>query len=135
MVEVLSQVLSRVWLFVTSWTVGHQAPLSMGFSQQEYWSGLPPSSRGSSQLRGRTHVPCLSCTGRQILYHWATCEAHSFWSPSGKSANEFSISRNQLGNMCRAKIALLLLLEIYPEEAIKRYNETYFICMYTYSLQ
>ena len=26
---------------VTPWTVGHQAPLSMGFSRQEYWSGLP----------------------------------------------------------------------------------------------
>ena len=33
--------LSRVWLFVTLWTVALQAPLSMGFSRQEYWSGLP----------------------------------------------------------------------------------------------
>ena len=33
--------LSRVRLFATSWTVAHQAPLSMGFSRQEYWSGLP----------------------------------------------------------------------------------------------
>ena len=32
---------SRVWLFVTLRTVDHQAPLSMGFSRQEYWSGLP----------------------------------------------------------------------------------------------
>ena len=32
---------SHVRLFVTSWTVAHQAPLSMGFSGQEYWSGLP----------------------------------------------------------------------------------------------
>ena len=31
--------LSRVWLFATPWTVGHQAPLSVGFSRQEYWSG------------------------------------------------------------------------------------------------
>ena len=28
-------------LFVTLWTVAHQAPLSMGFSRQEFWSGLP----------------------------------------------------------------------------------------------
>ena len=34
-------VLSRVWLFATPWTVAHQAPLSMEFSRQEYWSGLP----------------------------------------------------------------------------------------------
>ena len=33
--------LSRVQLFVTLWTISHQAPLSMGFSRQEYWSGLP----------------------------------------------------------------------------------------------
>ena len=32
---------SRVRLFSTSWTVAHQTPLSMGFSRQEYWSGLP----------------------------------------------------------------------------------------------
>ena len=33
--------LSHVRLFVTPWTVAYQAPLSMGFSRQEYWSGLP----------------------------------------------------------------------------------------------
>ena len=33
--------LSRVRLFETLWTVSYQAPLSMGFSRQEYWSGLP----------------------------------------------------------------------------------------------
>ena len=33
--------LSCVHLFEIPWTVAHQAPLSMGFSRQEYWSGLP----------------------------------------------------------------------------------------------
>ena len=33
--------LSRVRLFATLWTVAHQAPLSMGFFRQEYWSRLP----------------------------------------------------------------------------------------------
>ena len=37
--------LSRVWLFSTPWTVAYQAP-SMGFSRQEYWSGLPFPSPG-----------------------------------------------------------------------------------------
>ena len=32
---------SHIQLFATLWTVAHQAPLSMGFSRQEYWSGLP----------------------------------------------------------------------------------------------
>ena len=39
-------VLSHVRLFVTPWTVGQQAPLSMGFPRQEYWSGLPCPSLG-----------------------------------------------------------------------------------------
>ena len=38
--------LSRARLFVTPWTVAHQAPLSMAFFRQEYWSGLPFPSPG-----------------------------------------------------------------------------------------
>ena len=38
--------LSHVQLFVTPWTLAHQAPLSMEFSRQEYWSGLPFPSPG-----------------------------------------------------------------------------------------
>ena len=38
--------LRRVQLFVTPWMVAHQAPLSMRFSRQEYWSGLPFPSPG-----------------------------------------------------------------------------------------
>ena len=38
--------LSRVQLFATPWAVAHQAPLSMEFSRQEYWSGLPVPSSG-----------------------------------------------------------------------------------------
>ena len=38
--------LSRVRLFATPWTLVRQAPLSMGFSKQEYWSGLPFPSPG-----------------------------------------------------------------------------------------
>ena len=45
-VKVKVKSLSRVWLFVTLWTVAYQAPLSMGFSRQEYWSGLPFPSPG-----------------------------------------------------------------------------------------
>ena len=39
--KVKMESLSRGWLFVTPWSVAYQAPLSMGFSRQEYWSGLP----------------------------------------------------------------------------------------------
>ena len=133
---------NHIRLFATPWTVAHQAPLSVGFSRQEYWSGLPcpppgdlpdpgikstslmylaPAgrffttsitkgavcakllscgqpcdpmdyrlpgspvhgifqarilecvaisfSRGSSRPRDWTHVPYISCLGRQVLYH------------------------------------------------------------------
>ena len=40
------KLLSRVRLFATPWTVAYQAPLSMDFSKQEYWSGVPFPSPG-----------------------------------------------------------------------------------------
>ena len=40
---------SCVWLFATPWTVAYQAPPSLGFSRQEYWSGLPFPSPGVVQ--------------------------------------------------------------------------------------
>ena len=44
---VISESLGHVWLFETPpWTVAHQAPLSMGFSRQEYWRGWPLPSLG-----------------------------------------------------------------------------------------
>ena len=43
--------LSRIRLFATLWIVAHQAPLTMGFPRQEYWSGLPfPSPRDLPDL-------------------------------------------------------------------------------------
>ena len=41
-----AQLLSHAWLLATPWTVAHQAPLSMGFPRQQYWSGLPFPSSG-----------------------------------------------------------------------------------------
>ena len=40
------KLLSRVRLFATPWTVAYHAPPSVGFSRQEYWSGLPLPSSG-----------------------------------------------------------------------------------------
>ena len=58
-----------VQLSATLWTVAHQAPLSMGFSSQEYWSGLPfplPRNPSDPGVKPASHV---SCFGRQVLYH------------------------------------------------------------------
>ena len=51
---------SHVWLCVTPWTVAHQAPLSMGFSRQEYWSGLPCPSLGDLHDPGMEHASLVS---------------------------------------------------------------------------
>jgi len=51
--------LSRVRLFVTPWTVAHQAPPSMEFSRQEYWSGFPFPSPDNS-LYYTVIPPCLA---------------------------------------------------------------------------
>ena len=68
--------LSHVWLFATLWTVAHQAALSMGFSRQEYWSGLPfPSPGDLFWPRDQTQVSCIA--GRFFTL-WATREAFIF---------------------------------------------------------
>ena len=69
---------SRVWLCVTSRAVDHQAPLSMGFSRQEYWSKLPfPSPGDLPDPRIELKSPTSPALARWLLYHWATKEAHS----------------------------------------------------------
>ena len=58
--------LSRVWLFATPWTAAHQAPPSMGFSRQEYWSGVPlpsPSRVWVLFIEWRDHIWFLFSTG------------------------------------------------------------------------
>ena len=51
-----------------------EAPLSMGFSSQEYWNEFPFLSPGGLPNPGTEQVSCVSCIGRQILYHWAIWE-------------------------------------------------------------
>ena len=63
--KVKGKSLCHVWLFVTPWTAAYQAPPSMGFSRQEYWSGETPlardkSSSHSHQNKGHAEMPLLS---------------------------------------------------------------------------
>ena len=70
--------------FATPWTVARQAPLLMGFSRQEYWSGLwfPPPG-GSSWPKDWTHISCISCIAGRFFTRWAIKEAP--WNFSGKN--------------------------------------------------
>ena len=60
---------SFIGLFATPWTVARQAPLSMGFSQQEYWRGLPRPLPGDLPHPGMEYESLVSCIGRRVL-HW-----------------------------------------------------------------
>ena len=72
--------LSRVRLFMTPWTVAYQAPLSMGFSRQEYWSGLP--------------LPSLILT-------WVSANSTT---PSGLLIWENHCQKPSFSNLCHVKI-------------------------------
>ena len=80
--------LSCVWLFVTLWTITQQAPLSIGFSRQEYWNELPSLLQGifpTQELTGLLHcrriLYCLSpqrspTTFTTFLFY---CEVKALW--------------------------------------------------------
>ena len=54
---------SCAWIFATLWTVAHQSPLFMGFSRQEYWSGLPCPPQGNLPDPGiKPTSPAVYCT-------------------------------------------------------------------------
>ena len=88
---------SRVWLFVTPWTIAHQAVLSMEFSRQEYWSGLPFCSPGDLLNPGieprspalQVDSLLLSHQGSQMILKWV---AYSFCRRSSRPRNQARVS-------------------------------------------
>ena len=104
--------LSRVQLFATPWTVAYQALPSMGFSRQEYWSGLPFPSPGYLLRRHSNTVLSQSVCGLWVLVHrrhvwalWASLEGMGFDSkhnsPLLPSCWGFSFA---LGHGCLLKV-------------------------------
>ena len=64
---------SCVWLFATLWPAALEASLSMGFSRQGYWNGLPCPPPGDLPDQGsNSHLLCI---GSRVLYHWRHWEA------------------------------------------------------------
>ena len=70
-----ARMLSHVPLLATLWTVARQALLSMGFSWQEYWTGLPRSPPGDLPDPGVKPVSCVSCIAGRFFAGWAVEEA------------------------------------------------------------
>ena len=65
--KVKAKLLSCVWLYVTPWTAAHQASPSMGFSRQEYWSGVPlPSPHTYATIYK------IGPTNKDLLYRGGT---------------------------------------------------------------
>ena len=93
----------HVWLFVTLWIVAHRFPLSMGFSRQEYWSGLPYPSLGDLPNSGiepeSPESPALKAEpftlSHQGIYH-LTLEPSS---PVPSHSSRLSQS-TRLGSLC-----------------------------------
>ena len=76
--------LSRVRLLATPWTEAHQAPVSMGFSRQEYWSGVPSPS--PEMTVRHLNLVVLSLLLIPTLFHgplgpWDTLQIELFFSP------------------------------------------------------
>ena len=105
--------LSRVQLFATPWTVAHQAPLSMEFSRQEYWSGLPlPSPEVLSNPGIKSGSPTLradalpsECKGHLQFNYVPNCIC-DVSSPHFKPLIIFLISRNSSSTLPIAQAIL-----------------------------
>ena len=94
------QSLSHVRLFATPWTAAHQAPLSMGFSRQQYWNGWPCPPPGDLPDPG---IEPTSPTFGQIFYHLS----HQ-GNPTTKEVQEIYLSSNN------PKVLSLPLPYIHP---------------------
>ena len=76
--KVKGKSLSRVRLLVTPWTTAYQTPPSMGFSRQEYWSGVPlPSPLGDNSKGGKLLVWELRQESRILYTQMTTCKVYA----------------------------------------------------------
>ena len=98
--KVKVKLLSGVWLFATPWTAAYQAPPSMGFSRQEYWSGVPSPSPlkcavsikhtvGECPRSPMAKTLCFHCHDPGLnawLGNWDSASCHMAW-PKNKKVN------------------------------------------------
>ena len=111
---------SHVWLFATPGTTARQAPLSRGFSRQEYWRGLPCPPPGDLPNPEIEPMFYISCIGRQVLYHQHHLESPRwyYWSLSFHSLFKIIVCKLvcstvfiYLGKICTSLVVLWLRLQ------------------------
>ena len=97
---------SRVQLFVTLWTVAHQAPLFMGFSREEYWSQLPCPPSGDLSTPGIKPVaPALQAISLPLSYQRSH---HPPLSISKYHHNKIQACKNNVTTFIILNMSLLL---------------------------
>ena len=102
--------LSRVWLLATPWTAACQAPPSMGFSRQEYWSGLPLPSPKYIVTYAQNHLTSGENIGKipQLLPfeiindHISTTEYMTSWEWLAFHSWDLCLFCN--GNLCTSRL-------------------------------
>ena len=90
--------LSHIQFLATTWTVTHQAPLSMGFSRQEYWSGWPCPPPGDLPDLG---IEPVSLKSPALADRFFTTSATALWWKKfqfTKEASVHTVSRNTVSN-------------------------------------
>ena len=102
---------SHAQLFETQWTVACQAPLSMGFSRQEYWSGLPCPSSGDLPKMGIEPMcfECLELAGRLFTTSatWKALYTEYIMQNAG-------LDRSQLESKLLGEISITSNMQIIP---------------------
>ena len=116
---------NHAWLFVTPWTIAYQAPLSMGFSRQEYWSGLPcpppgdlsdpgikPSSLMSPTLAGRFLFSFLFFTTSTIVLNKHVVWKADIYAEGSELSLKFYSSNMKfhIGPVCFFCVLLILFI-------------------------
>ena len=101
--------LSHVWLFATPWTTAYQAPLSVGFSRQEYWNGLPllsPNDLPNPGIKPRSHALWAEALPSEPLEKsnmevraYSNKELGSVGFPSGSVGQESACNVRGLGSI------------------------------------
>ena len=114
--------LRHVQPFATPWTVARQAPLSMGFSRQEYWSGLPCPPPGDLPDPGikPESLASLALAGKFFTTS-ATWESHADWDSitkqtawDGHSYKSISLSWDQGKRLSRVLVKPWLIPSNFP---------------------
>ena len=131
------QLLSPVQLFVTSWTVAHQSPLSIEFSRQEYWSGLPfhsPRDLPNSGFKPRSltlqvdSIPVRAQKQKKVTLHLTPVPRLMMWrgrnsqknGPHSPQRQASSSKKNVYCSLCQGEVVVEKVIHFYTSLLLKR---------------